>query len=160
MVLCGILAAIMAALQVAMSPLPNLEPVSLLVLVYTRVFGWQIFHILAVFILAEGLVFGFGLWWLSYLYVWPVWVLMVRMLSYKDTDRPAIIWAVASGAFGLGFGALCALPYLVGGPWAAVSYWIAGIPFDLMHCGGNFVLALVLANPLYQLLKQLKERIL
>lgn len=160
MVLCGILAAIMAALQVAMSTLPNLEPVSLLVLVYTRVFGWQIFYILAVFILAEGLVFGFGLWWLSYLYVWPVWALMVRMLSYKDTDRPAITWAVASGAFGLGFGALCALPYLVGGPWAAVSYWIAGIPFDLMHCGGNFVLALVLANPLYQLLKQLKERIL
>lgn len=160
MVLCGILAVIMAALQVAMSPLPNLEPVSLLVLVYTRVFGWQIFYILAVFILVEGLVFGFGLWWLSYLYVWPVWVLMVRMLSRKDTDRPAITWATASGAFGLGFGALCALPYLVGGPWAAVSYWIAGIPFDLMHCGGNFVLALVLANPLYQLLKQLKERIL
>ena len=38
-VLCAMLAAIMTALQAAMAPLPNIEPVSLLVLVYALVFG-------------------------------------------------------------------------------------------------------------------------
>ena len=65
---------------------------------------------------------------------------------------------MASGGFGLSFGALCALPYLAGGPWAAFSYWAAGIPFDLLHGLGNFFLALFLGRPLCLLLKRLKER--
>ena len=53
-----------------------------------------------------------------------------------------------------------ALPYLAGGPWAAVSHWTAGIPFDLAHCGGNFLLALFLAKPLLRLLQRLTGRAL
>ena len=30
----------------------------------------------------------------------------------------------------------------------ALSYWVSGIPFDLIHCGGNFVMTLVLYKPL------------
>ena len=44
------------------------------------------------------------------------------------------------------------MPYLAGGPWAALSYWVAGIPFDLVHCGGNFFLTLALEGPLCRLL--------
>ena len=61
-----------------------------------------------------------------------------------------------SGAFGLVFGALCAIPYLIsGGPGAAFAYWSAGIPYDILHCGGNFVLTLILYNPVLRLLKHL-----
>lgn len=45
-VLCATLAALMAALQAAMAPLPNIEPVSLLVLVYALVFGRDVFYII------------------------------------------------------------------------------------------------------------------
>lgn len=154
-VLCGMLAAVTAGLQVAMAPLPNIEPVSLLILVYIRVFGRRAFQIIVPFIALEGLVFGFGLWWVSYLYIWPLWALTILLLG---KDRPLLTWAVVSGAFGLAFGALCALPYLAGGPWAALSYWLAGIPFDLLHCVGNFVLTLTLAEPLCRLLRQLWDR--
>ena len=52
------------------------------------------------------------------------------------------------------------VPYWVtGGPWAALSWWISGIPADLLHCGGNFVLALVLADPLYQVLCKLRDKV-
>lgn len=154
-VLCGVLASVTVGLQVAMAPLPNIEPVSLLILVYTRVFGRKVVQIIVPFIFLEGLVFGFGLWWVSYLYIWPLWAWIVLLLK---GDRPVLAWAAASGAFGLGFGALCALPYLVGGPWAALSYWLAGIPFDLLHCAGNFVLVLTLSNPLVRVLQQLWDR--
>ena len=155
-VLCAMLAAIMTALQAAMSALPNIEPVSLLILVYTLVFGRDVFYIIYTFVLLEGLLYGFHLWWMTYLYIWTLWALAVLLIGRGKNHAP-LLWAAASGAFGLSFGALDALPYLVGGPMAAFSRWLAGIPFDLLHCGGNFVLALTLKEPLYRLLVRLRD---
>ena len=65
-------------------------------------------------------------------------------------------WAALSGLFGLTFGALCAIVYWIAGGWgAAVSWWLAGIPFDLIHGGGNFAIALVLFDPMRRLLGRL-----
>lgn len=156
-VLCALPAAVMTVLQVAMAALPNIEPVSLLTLVYALVFGRQVFYIVAAFALLEGLVFGFHLWWVSYLYIWPLWAAVVLLLK-RGGERPVLFWAAANGAFGLSFGALCALPYLLaGGPWAAFSYWVAGIPFDLLHCVGNFFLTLALVRPLCRLLFRMDQ---
>ena len=67
-------------------------------------------------------------------------------------------WALLSGIFGLLFGALCApVDVLIGGVGYAVSKWISGIPFDIAHCAGNFVMALVLFRPLRNLLKKLHK---
>ena len=77
--------------------------------------------------------------------------------SGRRRERSPLLWAAAGGAFGLSFGALCALPYLAGGPWAAFTYWTAGIPFDLLHCAGNFCLTLALERPLYTLLAKLRD---
>ena len=156
-VLCALPAALMTALQLAMAPLPNIEPVSLLVLVCALVFGRDVFYIIFTFVLLEGLVHGFHLWWISYLYIWPLWAGIVLLLGKKD--RSPLAWAAACGAFGLSFGGLCALPYLAGGTWAALSYWAAGIPFDLLHCAGNFVLTLVLEHPLRRALSLAKNAV-
>lgn len=155
-VLCATLAALMTALQAAMAALPNIEPVSLLVLVYALVFGRDVFYIIYTFVLLEGLLYGFHLWWVTYLYIWTLWALAVLLIS-RGRERGPLLWAVASGAFGLSFGALCALPYLAGGPWAAFAYWTSGIPFDLLHCAGNFCLTLALERPLYTLLTKLRN---
>ena len=156
-VLCALLASLMLVLQTAMAPLPNIEPVSLLILVCARAFGRQVFWIVYTFVFLEGLVFGFHLWWITYLYIWALWALAVLALG-RGEERSSMVWAAASGAFGLSFGALDALPYLAGGPMAALPRWVAGIPFDLLHCAGNFVLALALERPLYQVLVRLRDR--
>lgn len=63
--------------------------------------------------------------------------------------KSPFIWATISGAFGLLFGMLCAIPYLImGGPVMAIAYWVSGIPFDLVHSAGNFILCLMLWKPL------------
>ena len=41
MVLFGMLAGLTFALQVVMGPLPNIEPVSLLVMLFAVIFGWK-----------------------------------------------------------------------------------------------------------------------
>ncbi len=154
-VLCGLMAASLTVLKMAMSPLPNIEPVSLLVMLYAMVFGRQVFFILIPFVVVEGLLYGFGpLWWPGYVYVWPLWGWLCTRLP---TDRP-VLAAAACGAFGLSFGALFAPLYLfAGGPWAAVTWWVSGIPFDVLHCVGNFVLTLALQRPLYRVLTRLRD---
>ena len=127
MVLCGLMAASLTVLKMAMSPLPNIEPVSLLVMVYAMVFGRQVIWIVLPFVAVEGLLYGFGpLWWPGYLYVWPLWGWLCAKLP---PDRPLA---------------------------AAVAWWISGIPFDLLHCAGNFALALALQRPLYRVLTRLR----
>ncbi len=152
-VLCGLLAAIPYVLQVAMSGLPNIEPVTLLTILYTLYFPALVPYILAIFIVLEGLTFGFGIWWVNYLYVWPLLALFTWLLRKNESS---IIWAVFAGAFGLCFGALCAIPWAItGGLSAGFAYWVSGIPFDITHCMGNFVLMLVLYHPLSRLLKRI-----
>lgn len=146
------LGAVLFVGQLGMSFLPNIEPVSALIIPYTLVYKRKVFPAIYVFVLLEGLSFGFGIWWISYLYIWSI--LALAVLLFRKMDSP-ILWAVLSGAFGLSFGALCAIPYLIsGGPYAAFSYWSAGIPYDIAHCAGNFVLTLVLYKPILQLLNR------
>lgn len=151
LVTMGVLSAILLVGQVGMSFLPNIEPVTTLIILYTLCYKKQVFPIIYTFVLLEGIVFGFGIWWVSYLYIWSILALIVLVLHKMDS---AFLWAVVSGTFGLLFGALCAIPYLIsGGPGAAFAYWAAGIPYDILHCCGNFVLTLVLYKPLLRLLK-------
>ena len=61
--------------------------------------------------------------------------------------------------FGLCFGLLCTPPYFFIGGWTlAFSWWVAGIPFDLLHCVFNFAIVLVLFPPLNKLFARLQER--
>ncbi len=146
----------MFALQVVMGPLPNIEPVSLLVMVYAVVFGWKCLYPVYVFVVMEILFYGFSLWNVYYLYVWLI--LAVDAIALRKMQEP-LGWAVLSAVFGLLFGALCAIvDVFIGGFGYAVAKWVSGIPFDLLHCGGNFVIALVLFKPLRTLLEKLYAR--
>ena len=68
----GILSAILLAAQVSLGFLPNIELVTLLLIVYTLVLKKKVFFVIYVFVLLEGMIYGFGLWWINYLYVWSV----------------------------------------------------------------------------------------
>ena len=157
LVALSLLAAVMVGLQVALAALPNIEAVSLLVMVYTVVLGSGVAYILAVFVVLEMLLWGVHTWVLSYLYVWAVLAALAWLLRRMESR---LGWAILSGAYGLSFGALCALVYLPVGGWRMfAATWVAGIPFDLLHCGGNFVMALLLFRPCRRVLALLWERI-
>lgn len=146
-VLAALLAALLMAAQVALAGLPNIELVTLLLALYMLEFPRRVaLSACAVFIMLQGLLYGFTMWWFNWLYIWPLWLLIVWLMR-RNTS--IILWAVAAGAFGLGFGALCAVPYLfVGGIYGAFSYWVAGILFDVAHCAGNALSVLLLMRPL------------
>ena len=155
-VFIGTMAAILLTVQVALGFLPNIELVSLLIILCTLVYGWKTLYIIYIFVFAEGFLYGFGLWWINYLYVWIILMLLIMVFRAKNSPY---FWAVFSGFFGLGFGALCSISYLfIGGVPMALSYWTSGILFDVIHCIGNFIITLVLYRPLRNLLDRINRR--
>lgn len=155
-VLFGVLGALMFALQVVMGFLPNIEPVSLLVMVFAVVFGWKCLYPIYVFVVMEFLFYGLGIWNVYYLYIWTV--LAVAAIFMKKMRSP-MGWALLSGIYGLFFGALCAVADIfIGGVGFAVGKWVTGIPFDITHCVGNFAIGLVLFRPVRELLDKLYNR--
>ena len=146
-------AALLVAVQVGLSFLPNIELVSLLILLMVQKFGWKSLLPVWTFALVEGLIFGFHIWWINYLYIWPIWVLLIML--FKKSDHPLLL-AILAGIFGLLFGSLCSLPYFLTGGWGAgFGYIISGIPFDLIHGVSNFILVLLLYRPLSRCLQKI-----
>ena len=116
MVTMGFLSAILLIGQVGMAALPNIEPVTMLIIVYTLIYRKQVFYIIYTFVILEGLIYGFGIWWFSYLYIWTILAVIVLLMK---KNQSVLMWVVVAGAYGLAFGFLCAIPYFISGGWGA-----------------------------------------
>ncbi len=144
--LLALMGAMMFVMQVALSPIRNFHMTDVLIILTAIYFGWKVMYSVFVFVVLEGLMWGFGLWVVSYMYLWPILAAVAVVMRRNDS---AIVWAIVAALHGLFFGAGCSIPYLFIGGWSmAFSYFISGIPFDIRHCVGNFVLTLVLYRPL------------
>jgi energy-coupling factor transport system substrate-specific component len=162
-VIIGMLGALLIAVQVGLRFIPNIELVSLFIIVFTIVFHKKALYIITIFVLLEGFIYGFGLWWINYLYIWFILYFITTVFK---AERSPFLWAVISGGYGLAFGALCTFPYffigfsggsLINGFQSAFAYWISGIPFDITHGIANFIIALILFKPLLNILEQLTK---
>lgn len=153
--LVGVMVATLEVAKLALSYLPNVELVTFLIMLYTVSFGRKTLYAIPVFVLIEGCLYGFGVWWIMYLYIWP----LLALITYPFRKQTSVIvFAVISGSFGLFFGALCSIPYFfIGGIHAGFAYWFSGIPFDLIHCVSNVILLLVLWVPLRSVLKHVSR---
>lgn len=153
---CGIMGAMLFASQLALSGLPNVETVALLLIAFAVVYGREAYWAAAVFNLCELVCWGFGLWWISYLYVWNILVFLVLLLRNRIKDDP-MMWAAFSAVFGLCFGALFALAYIPVSLNTALAYWLAGLSWDIWHGICNFALTAVLYKPLVNTLRRIHK---
>ena len=151
------MAALIFASKVALASLPNVNLNSCLIILTVVFFGWRALYPVYVYVLLEGLVFGFSIWWFGYLYVWAILV-AVAMLFRKNES--SLIWAVIAAIYGLCFGPLMYLEYFaINGGWEMFfAMWVAGIPYDLTHCISNFVVTLVLYKPLHTVMARLLQQ--
>ena len=158
--LVAMMVAVIEVFKFAMVGLPNIELTSFWLILFSKNFGKKVYFVVPVFVVLEGMIFGFNLWWISYLYCWPLLVLVTRIFRNNNS---ATLWAVISAVFGLLFGALCAIPYLFTGTdlrsglTLAFNWWVAGIPWDIAHCIGNFILMMLLYKPLSKVMLRLQS---
>lgn len=155
--LMAMMGTVMVVSKEALAFLPNVELVSLWIILFTVVFQRRVLGALAVFLLLQGVLYGFGTWWVMYLYTWPLLALFAWLFRWMKHSWQ---WAILSGLYGLAFGTLCSLVYLpIGGVSMVIAWIISGLPFDIGHAVGNFLLALVLFHPLRKALEQLERRL-
>ena len=132
------------AVKVVMAGLPNIHLVGVLIMSLTVVFRAKALIPLYIYVLLEGVFFGFTTWWLSYLYVWAVLWLFTILLPKNMPKKIAVpVYMAVCGLHGLIFGPLCApvQALLFGLNFQATLTWIAmGIPFDITHAIANFVM--------------------
>ncbi|MBR4026781.1 MAG: hypothetical protein IKJ01_04395 [Lachnospiraceae bacterium] len=158
--LIGMMVAVIEVCKTVFSFLPNIELTSFWIIMFSLYFGKKIYFAIPVFILLEAAIYGIGLWWIMYLYAWPLLAVITRLFRNMDS---VVSWAIVSGIFGLLFGFLCAIPYifiganLTVGLQSAFAWWIAGIPWDIVHGISNFLIMLVLYRPIAKVMKVLKQ---
>jgi len=152
--LVGVMTATLEVVKSMLAFLPNVELVSLFIILYSLFFGNLVFYVIPVFILLEGCIYGFGLWWFMYLYTWPLLALLAHL--FRKQENP-LFWSILSGFFGLFYGALCSVPYIfLSGIQGAIAWWVAGIRFDIIHCISNFLICLILFLPLKRLFQRIQ----
>ena len=150
----GIMLAIIEASKHALDFLPNIELVSFLFIVFALMFGWRVLFLTWAFTVIEAFYFGAGVWVIAYAYVWPILVILVLLTGKVGKQNPWF-YAILSGGFGLSFGFLCSLYTLViGGVAQQFTWWVAGIPYDIIHGIGNFFICLFLFKPVMIILKK------
>lgn len=154
-VLIAAMTAVLEVAKFALNAVANVELITLLVMLYTRKFGWKMsLASVLLFAVLESMWWGVSIWTATYFYVWPILVLVSALTAKTDS---VLVNAVIAGVYGLLFGALCSLLTLVTAGWnAAVAWWIAGIPYDLIHGAANFLICLILYRPLYTALDHIR----
>lgn len=160
--LIGMMVAVIEVCKAALSFLPNVELTTFWLIMFTLFFGKRVVLVVPVFILIEGCIYGFGIWWAMYLYTWPLLVLLAWIFRKQES---VWFWAIFSSLFGLFFGFLCAISMVVlgladgvrSGLSAGFTWWVAGIPWDIVHGTANFVLMLSLYHPVRAVMKRLSR---
>ena len=156
----SLLGALMYASKVVMAMLPNIHLIGVFVIAITVVYGKKALYSIYVFVLLCGLLDGFGIWWLAYLYIWlPLWgVTMLLPKDMKPSAKPFVYSSICmlhGFLFGLMFVPTQAL--ITGLDLKALLLWVgAGFYFDLVHGISNFFLGFAIC-PIIKVLKEIKK---
>lgn len=152
----GMMVAALEAGKLALSSLPNVEIVTFLIIMFASVYGLKSVIAVLVFVGVECLIWPVNLWTIMYLYIWPLLAVLANLCRRQGS---VWFWSIFSALYGFCFGALCAVVYLfTSGIHTAAVWWIAGIPFDLVHGFSNCAIMLVLYRPIRKVFSYYQSR--
>ena len=124
-VLTAMFSAILIVSKELLAWLPNIEIVTMLIILYTRHFPRHTLYIIYIFAGAECCLYGITVYSVVYFYVWTL--LYLAVLALRKTDNFWIFFFVAT-MYGFLFGTLCSPIYFFIGGWKMVASWIAYSP--------------------------------
>ena len=147
----------------ALQMIPNVEVVTFFIILFTLIFGWKTLFPVGIFVLEQGLVYGFNpSWYLFYCIVWPLLSILTLLLKPLLKDN-ALAWAIFSSVIFVPLFSgtnILLLRWVWGESFRGSVIWayiVAEIPYDVAHIVGNFVVCLALFTPLYRVLERLMQ---
>ena len=156
-VIFGMLGAVMYASKIIMDVFPNIHLIGVFIVAITVVYRKKALYPIYIFVFLTGLLGGFNMWWIPYLYIWTVlWGATMLLPKKLPTKAAPIIYAVVCSLHGFLYGVIYApaQALMFGLDFKGMIAWIvAGLPYDLIHGVSNFISGLILIVPIISILK-------
>lgn len=148
LIILTMLGVIMFVSKYLTEALPNVHFLGMLTMSYTLVYRKKALISIYVFAFLIGLLNGFALWWIPYLYIWTVLWGVTMLLPKKMDKKIAVpVYAVVCALHGLCYGTLYAPAQAImfGYDFKTTIAWIiSGLPWDAIHAVGNFALGFLI----------------
>lgn len=157
----AVMAAMLTAGKLALSFIPNVEIVTLLICVYGSALGVAYALPAAlIFCAVEIALYGAGSWILLYFIYWPLLAVAAgALLKGRRVALAIVLGVIGSVLFGVLsaccdtlFCAVSLAPSRLADYW--IAYYIRGVYFDVIHIISNAVIMSVLYAPLVAVLKR------
>lgn len=155
-VIFAMLGSLMYATKLLMQILPNIHLIGVFIIATTVVYRKKALYPLYTYVLIEGLISGFSIWWIPYLYLWTLLWGATMLLPKKMPNKiKPIVYMVLCSLHGFLFGILYApaQAILFGLDWNGMIAWIiSGLTFDIIHGVSSFFCGALIC-PIIKLLK-------
>lgn len=162
MTLFSMFGALIFGSKVLMEVLPNIHLVGMFTILLTVVYRAKALIPLYIFVLLNGLISGFNMWWIPYTYIWTIlWAVTMLLPKEMNSKVGAFVYPLICAVHGFLFGALYAPAQAImyGFSFEQTVAWImAGLPFDAIHGVSNLIAGL-LVLPLSKVLKKLNSSV-
>ncbi len=161
MTVFAMFSAMMFISKIFMEFLPNFHLIGMFVVLLTVVYRKKALVPIYVFVLLTGVYGGFSMWWIPYLYIWTVlWGVVMLLPQHMKKATQLIVYPSVCALHGLCYGLLYAPAQALMFSFSleqTVAWVVAGFPFDIVHCVGNFIAGLLI-YPLSVILKKLNTK--
>lgn len=167
LVLIALLGASLNAVKFCLMYIPNVEAVTLLIVVYTYAFGLSVgFPATLVFCVLEGFLWGFNPTWLvSYFIHWPFISLVAYLCKLLKLKNPLLLALIIGAATAL-FGLQSTFVYFLTGGAVGKTGWtdrfwltyVSGAGFYIAQTVTNLILISCAFLPASRLLNKMGQR--
>lgn len=156
----AMLGAIMYASKVIMEIFPNIHLLGVFTIAITIVYRKKALYPIYTFVLIIGLLNGFTMWWIPYLYLWTVLWGVTMLLPKKIPKKiKPIVYMLVCALHGFLYGTLYApvQAIMFGLDFQGMTAWIiAGLPWDFVHGVSNFFCGILIV-PIISILRLLEN---
>lgn len=166
-VLTAMFAATITGGKFALMALPNIEVVTLLIMLYTYTFGFLMgLGATLIFVVIETFLFSFNTWVISYLIHWPLVCILTgitkRLIDKNKVIVPALIACIITALFGLLTSLVDTLVFTTPDLYLKmfVATYVRGILFFITHIVSNTLVVGLGFLPLSKVLTRLKNQFL
>ncbi len=154
----GMLGALMYASKLVMEFLPNIHLLGVFVIATTVVYRKKALYPIYTYVFINGLISGFSMWWIPYLYVWTIlWGCTMLLPKKLPPKVKPLIYMILCALHGFLFGTLYApvQALMFGLSFNGMIAWIiSGLPFDIIHGISNFFCGILIC-PIIAVLKRM-----
>jgi len=155
----GMLGSAMYVSKLLMEGFPNVHLLGAFIVSMTVVYRQKALYPIYVFVLLVGLLNGFSMWWIPYLYIWTVlWLFTMLIPQRLPKTVKYILYPIVSAMHGFLYGTLYAPAQALMFHYSfktTVAWIIAGLPWDITHGISNLICGAIFIAPLIYIYRKI-----